>query len=88
MNLDVIQFVPFNCVYTAGFDHGDALVLECSVPFVFLVLALAFSVWQSRRRALAAAKAGRKDENTGHTMTRFMQVLNGNSAHTTSATPR
>ena len=76
LNLDVIQFVPLNCVYSGGFDHGDALVLECSVPFGFFLLALAFSTWKSRMRAAAAAAAGgAKEPETDHTMARFMQVL-------------
>jgi len=76
LNLDVIQFVPFNCVYSDGFDHGKALVLECSVPLALFVLALSFSGWQTRRRMVAAVRAGvRNKEETNHTMTRFMQVL-------------
>ena len=30
VNLDFIQFVPLNCVYARGFDHGEALLLQAS----------------------------------------------------------
>ena len=66
--------MPFNCVYSDGFDHGKALVLECTVPLALFVLALTFAGWQTRMRAVRAARSGVKNEATNHTMTRFMQV--------------
>lgn len=33
MTLDVVQLVPFNCVYESSFDHFDALLLEVCASF-------------------------------------------------------
>lgn len=38
ITLDAIQFVPFNCVYTEGFDMFDNLLLETLTPISFYLI--------------------------------------------------
>ena len=28
VNFDFVQFVPFDCIYSGGFDHADALLMQ------------------------------------------------------------
>ena len=44
LDLDIVQFVPFDCLYESTFDHLDALVIECVTPLLCLVLGKAISV--------------------------------------------
>ena len=39
MALDVVQFVPVNCLYDKTFDHFDGLLLETLAPILLLLLA-------------------------------------------------
>jgi hypothetical protein len=51
MTLDMVQFVPFECMYTeSSFDHVDALFLESMVPLALLVAAQLITTAQAFRK--------------------------------------
>ena len=60
MTLDMVQFVPFECMYTkSSFDHLDALFFESLVPLALLVAAQLIASAQTLRKY----KQGNKQAN-------------------------
>ena len=50
VNLDVVQFVPFSCIYSGGFGHMDALLLMTLPPLAILAYAALHSFVIKRRK--------------------------------------
>ena len=70
MTLDMVRFVPFECMYTeSSFDHLEALLIETLSPLVLLAAAYGVVLVQQHRHQGAATN------KSSHIFSNFMHML-------------